>query len=321
MTTRILRFLAIVATGFLALRAFAHEVDCDKTVGILQIDRNGQPVLGTDGLPLFVAPPSTTLELRQYPLTIGWRIQVHNLAAEESFIQLFDDPLLADYDAATRIYGWIPHPGVGGPRIIPAGQSTEAIVTQTILSYEQCVGLELPNLASAPDGQMCRDGRVNTLTITTESNVAVCKARLKCKPEPQLPPTCRRVKSIVWCYNPELCGAGCEAVCNSLGRATSISDAYWFEAQNEQAECDAISSAFGVTPPPAPIDGFVYGCVEDAAGDHSGGELLGPFICSDNPACPANHRTGSDQFGVPCSDDPSRLSVCPCQEALRETIR
>jgi hypothetical protein len=133
-----------------------------------------------------------------------------------------------------------------------------------------------------------------------------------------LPPTCRIVNGIPWCYDPNACGQGCTAVCGAVGMPFTLSDAEWFAAQDTMPECQAISDAFGLTGAVA-IFSFVYACAEDGYGVHTApGGLIpavdtgGGLLCSSNPSCPAAHRVQTDQGGVACGSG-SRRSVCPCR--------
>jgi hypothetical protein len=186
MNTRSLKLLTALAAALLAFRAFAHEVDCEKTVGVVQVDGQGNPVLGQDGLPMFVGGTATSIVIDHFPAVVGFRIRVNNLATETSIIDAFSDPLV---DASTSAYGTLPSPGLG----IPVGGSTDAIVLRRIGSLEECTGAMTPDIAAViaalPPGEplggpVCRDGLVNVATVVTESNIAECRAKVICKPPP-----------------------------------------------------------------------------------------------------------------------------------------
>jgi hypothetical protein len=127
-----------------------------------------------------------------------------------------------------------------------------------------------------------------------------------------VPPYCRLVAGLRWCYNPNACGEACNTVCAALGLPLTISDAAWFAAQDTAAECQAINDAFGIGGAVS-LAGYTYACSEDSYGTHAApGPMLGPLLCSTDARCPANHRTNMDQIGIACGVN-SRRSLCPCQ--------
>lgn len=124
-------------------------------------------------------------------------------------------------------------------------------------------------------------------------------------------PTCVEANGLLWCYNDQVCGQACEDVCAALGIPLVVNDNIWFEAQNTEEKCQAISRAFGLGDT-VDFGGWAYACLEDTDGNHTvGGGLSGPLFCSDSSSCPSQHRTIMDQQGNPCGAN-SRLSICPC---------
>jgi hypothetical protein len=300
------RLVAAAVAALFALRAQAHKVECEKEVGLVQLDAQGNVVLGEDGLPVFLSTPSTVLSIDTYPAAIGWRIHVDNLAAETSFVAGFEDPHLAS--ATVQVFGTLPAPGVQ----IPVGGSIEAVVVERIASYEACAGIDVVVPLSGEGGPVCRDVLENVALVSTHADASGCRARLECKPPPQpLPETCRTVNGVSWCYHPQLCGTGCQAVCTALGMGLTISDADWFAAQDSLAECTQIATAFGLTS--ALVGSFVFACIEDTATSHDTGTLNGPLQCSLSPQCPALHRVGADG-GTDCNASTSFMSLCPCSQ-------
>jgi hypothetical protein len=111
-----------------------------------------------------------------------------------------------------------------------------------------------------------------------------------------LPPTCRIVGALKWCVNVNFTGGlNCNTTCASVGMTPIDDISVWFEAQNTVAECQTVRDAFGIATPIV-IASFTYGCAEAKPQE---------FICSNDPACPQNHRTGSDG-----SD---HIGICPCK--------
>lgn len=121
---------------------------------------------------------------------------------------------------------------------------------------------------------------------------------------------CRVVAGIRWCFNPNKCGEACNAVCASLGLPFTIDDATWFAAQDTMAECQALSTAFGLGGAVS-MGSYTYACMEDAGSSPLNG-LAGPMFCSSYNGCPANHRTNMDGLGSVCGSG-GRRSICPCQ--------
>lgn len=172
------RKIAVAALAALvSVTALAHEVDCEKQVGILWTDAEDQVVLGEVGAPKFVVPPKPILVLRDYPVTIGWKMKVNNLAGETSIVRDVQDPFLASIGAA------LPIPPL--PFDLAVGESRTFVVPQRIESYEQCLALggTPEETFSAESVAMCRGEPENRLVVTTETNVAECRARLVCRPQ------------------------------------------------------------------------------------------------------------------------------------------
>jgi hypothetical protein len=122
------------------------------------------------------------------------------------------------------------------------------------------------------------------------------------------------VAGVRWCYDPNNCGQACTQVCANLGLPFTIDNATWFAAQDTTAECQAISTAFGLGTS-VNMGGFTYACLEDNFGAHTtgaGANVLPGLFCSTDPGCPQQHRTNMDQFGLACGGS-SRRSLCPCQ--------
>ena len=131
-------------------------------------------------------------------------------------------------------------------------------------------------------------------------------------------PTCVEANGLLWCYNDQACGQACEEVCEAVGIPLVVDDDVWFEAQNTEEECQAISQAFGLGNT-VDFGGYAYACLEDKDGLQSvGGGLTAPLFCSDGSNCPADHRTTMDQQGIPCGPG-SRHSICPCGPRIRQS--
>jgi len=125
---------------------------------------------------------------------------------------------------------------------------------------------------------------------------------------------CEEVNGLLWCYNDQACGQACNEVCAIIGARPFEDNTVWFEAQNTEEKCRAISQAFGLGDT-VKVDFFTSACLNDSDGAHIVGSsgLVAPLLCSTFPKCPENHRTSMDNLGTPCGVSFSRRSVCPCQ--------
>ena len=126
---------------------------------------------------------------------------------------------------------------------------------------------------------------------------------------------CEEANGLLWCYNDQACGQPCNEVCATAGAQPIANNTVWFEAQDTEGECIAISQAFGLGNT-VNFGDFRFGCIEDEFGTHTvGGGLIPPILCATSFNCPEEHRTGMDTNGVPCGPD-SRRSICPCEQSL-----
>ncbi len=122
---------------------------------------------------------------------------------------------------------------------------------------------------------------------------------------------CVEANGLTWCYNDQACGQACDEVCGTIGSQPIEDDTVWFEAQNTEEKCQAISQALGLGNS-VDFNSYTHGCLEDTFGFHSvHGGLNGPLLCSSFDGCPADHRTDMDDLGLPCGPE-SRRSICPC---------
>ena len=215
------------------------------------------------------------------------------------------------------------------------GNGCEIDTTSNVSHCSAC-GMACPALANATPAcatSMCKIGSCNAgfadcdkalangCEINTTNDVKNCGACGKACATGEfcisgtctsVPPTCRMVAGIRWCYNQNACGQACNDVCASLGLPFTISDATWFAAQDTAAECQAINDAFALGGAVS-MSSYTYACSEDQGAVHAvPGGLVGPLLCSTYGPCPTNHRTMMDQLGIACNMS-SRRSVCPCQ--------
>lgn len=172
--TRLLITAALAAA--VAGPARAHEVECQKSVGLLALDGYGHVVLDDRGLPTFSGAPAPILTLDAYPAIVGWRLEVENLASVPSIVTGVEDRFFAACTGA-RVYGDVHAP----PLTVPPSGMLEGVVAVHVGSYEECLALG-GERDDGHEGGVCREVVDNTLVLTTESNVAQCRARLVCRP-------------------------------------------------------------------------------------------------------------------------------------------
>src|SRR6267154_538126 len=92
------RFLHLVIFALFAgvgFAATAHELECERRAGIVKLDATGNPVL----------------DVNTFPAAIGFRIGVHNLAADTSVVTSASDRLL-DAVASKTTFGTVIGPGL-----------------------------------------------------------------------------------------------------------------------------------------------------------------------------------------------------------------
>jgi hypothetical protein len=184
--TRTLPRLAVpVALAALALRARAHEVDCAKlaALAVPRGDRSGLPVLDPGGLPSLATSPGPILTVDRYPAIVAFDVQIRNLASEPSVISSVADTLPFDATRVTR-FG-------GAPGTIPVGGVAHLVYTVQVRSLEDCLAT-FP-VDGLPDAPVCGPARENTFLVTTDSDIAACRAQIRCArpvaPPPPPPPS------------------------------------------------------------------------------------------------------------------------------------
>ncbi len=90
---------------------------------------------------------------------------------------------------------------------------------------------------------------------------------------------CEEANGLMWCYNDQACGQACNEVCAAGGLQPIADNTVWFEAQNTEEKCRAISDAFGVFDT-VDVGDFAFTCIEDTEGNaHVGGGLVAPLFC------------------------------------------
>ena len=125
--------------------------------------------------------PETILRLDSYPVTVGWQMKVNNLAGEPSIVRKLEDAFLAASGAI--LFG-----APVAPFELAAGQARTFAAGLRIESYEQCLALAGAPRPAFANGEgegfpLSRDVTENRLVVTTDTNIAECRARLVCRPQ------------------------------------------------------------------------------------------------------------------------------------------
>lgn len=126
-----------------------------------------------------------------------------------------------------------------------------------------------------------------------------------------IPSTCKSVNGILWCYHANNCGEPCNTVCSAVGKSANTNGTTITSAQNTQALCQSIATAFGNASTPS-VSAYSYACVE-VAGSGDGGAVTGQIYCSTDTACTTTHLTAADQQGVQCNGTNPFTGICACQ--------
>lgn len=181
MTRQAWKVAAVSALSALAAAARAHDFECEKGAGVVQVDAEGRPVIGDGGLPRFSIAPAPVLEVNRYPAVLGLRTIVRNVATEPSVVTGAVDPLLESLQGVTR-FGATFSPGFS----LGVGASAFEVATVPVASQEECVKLFG---SSARDELVCRAVGEDRLVVEHEAGSAECRARVICG-APAAPPAC-----------------------------------------------------------------------------------------------------------------------------------
>ena len=184
------RFFRVVIFALFAGFGFAsaaHELECEKTAGIVKLDANGHPMLDpATGLPMFAVAPAAVLEVGTYPAAIGFRIGVHNLAADiaadTSVVTAVSDPLL-DALASKATFGTLIGPGLS----LAVDGRAEQVVVVNVDSQQQCLDLFKGGATGA--APVCQNFVENRFVVSHEAGSAECRTQVICAAPPP-PPTC-----------------------------------------------------------------------------------------------------------------------------------
>jgi len=181
MTATMRTLVVVVALAGLADRASAHEVDCSKLASIAIRDPNGGgPLLDPSGLPSLAGPLATALAVNRYPALVAFDVTIRNLATEPSVLSTVSDTLPQD---STRIRFF----GDALAGTLPVGGTLHRVYTVAVSSVADCLAA-FP-VDPAPHAPVCERTREDEVVVTTETDIAVCRAHVVCEP-PIEPPPC-----------------------------------------------------------------------------------------------------------------------------------
>src|SRR5438445_5974062 len=165
-----------------AFSASAHDLECQKTAGLVRLDESGMPI--------FDVAPTGVLRVESYPAAIGFKITVHNLAADTSVVTGVSDPLL-DPIAPKDTFGAAIGPGFS----LAVGATAEEVVVVTVTSQEQC--LDLFTGGATGGAAVCENAVENRCIVSHDMGSAECRAEVICAaptlpgPGPLPRPVCR----------------------------------------------------------------------------------------------------------------------------------
>jgi len=183
MNKRLLRVVVFALFAGAGFASTAHELECEKTAGIVKLDANGNPLLDASGLPVFDVAPAAVLEVNAYPAAIGFRIGVHNLATDTSVVTSVSDPLL-DAIASKTSFGTSIGPGLS---LAVSGSAAQVLVV-TVDSQQQC--LDLFKAGAMGGAPVCQNIAENRFVVSHEAGSAECRAQIICAAAPPPPPEC-----------------------------------------------------------------------------------------------------------------------------------
>jgi len=180
------RFLHLVIFALFAgvgFAATAHELECERRAGIVKLDATGNPLLdAATGLPIFDVAPAAVLEVNTFPAAIGFRIGVHNLAADTSVVTSASDRLL-DAVASKTTFGTVIGPGLS----LAVNGRAEQVVVVTVNSQQQCLDLFMGGAMG--DAPVCQNIVENRFVVSHDAGSAECRGQIICA-APVPPPVC-----------------------------------------------------------------------------------------------------------------------------------
>lgn len=330
------RFFRVVIFALFAGAGFAstaHELECEKRAGIAKLDATGHPMLdAATGLPIFDVAPAAVLEVGTYPAAIGFRIGVHNLAADTSVVTGASDPLL-DALASKATFGTSIGPGLS----LAVNGRAEEVVVVTVDSQQQCLDLFKGGATGA--APVCQNVVENRFVVSHEAGSAECRGQVICAAPPP-PPTCDA--------NQHSCSGQCvdNSSLNNCGASCTPCAA---PPEHAHATCNGVSCGFecdagfvlsngacfapGPVAPPTCDDSWLsvkqFGTTQNDSGEaialdglcnihvtgSTSGDLAGSNLGNDDAFLASLDRSGAlrtdqtRQFGTGGSDTGRRVSI------------
>ncbi len=168
---RLLRRLLVVLAVGTAARAAAHEFTCENTVGILEVDAAGNPVVLHGGFAAFSTPPVPVLVLDAYPVVLGFQIELVNVASATSVVTAVSNGLSGA--TIVRTFGFDLAPGFD----LPPGGSAIEVLAVPVASQAQCLQI-FGGLAS--EGPVCSDLTEDRFVVFHDAGSTECRSRIVC---------------------------------------------------------------------------------------------------------------------------------------------
>jgi hypothetical protein len=169
------RAAAILALAGSASLSRAHELSCEKLVGVAELDSLGQPRV-VDGYPALSWPSvAESTPIDSYPAIIGYALRVKNLADEPSVLRSVEDSL--DAIPSSRVVGTF-GPALRRGVTLEAGGSARRVVLVRVDSYEDCLALG----GVDAEARACTGGTESRTMLLDDFGSAECRARITCAP-------------------------------------------------------------------------------------------------------------------------------------------
>lgn len=232
MRNTILRVAAGLALAAVAAPARAHEFTCSETATILHVDRNGDVVVGGDGLPVGTGSITPVLELHAYPAVVGLQVSLANVASATSVVTGVIDRVLEHLAVPPQTFGASIVPGLS----LPVGRSAVEWFAVPVASQEQCLQLFG---AGGGDAPACSATSDDQFMVRHDAGSTECRARVVCgppgppvgagpPPPPACPPTWHGVKQFPATTFANAHGIALDGSCNAsvTGQGGTMVDAF-----------------------------------------------------------------------------------------------
>ncbi len=184
--------LALAVAIALAPAARAHDFTCERNLGLAAAAPDGTALLGSDGLPVLLAPPAPVLDVDSYPTLLAVRTRLANVADAPSVATGVEDALADAAGPSGVRYGPAFAPGVA----VPVGGAVEQVLVIPVDSYASCVAVGgEPSSADACSADARSEAR---FLVRFDRGQSECRARLRCVPETSTTPAWIGARQFGW---------------------------------------------------------------------------------------------------------------------------